>query len=105
MSHRIDKKHKFSITRSGIPSINGRKYSILAVDLNKNAKGKYIYLYYTRDPKAGQPISSIQYQRNDDFQYPNIKADGYRPINVISDGSVAEFNKGAGGDYLYLWYK
>lgn len=84
---------------------NGYKYTIDPVDLNKGAKGKYIYLYYTRDPKAGDPITAIQYQRNGTFQFEQIKADGFTGVISKSDGKVLDLNKGAGGDYIYLWFR
>ena len=86
-------------------SYNGIQYTIIPVDLNKGASGEFIYLYYTRDTKAGSPLTMIQYQQNETFQFPDIKADGYHPVIATADGHVADLNKGAGGDYLYLWFK
>ena len=81
------------------------KYNIIPVDLNKGAKGKYIYLYHTKDQKAGNPISAIQYQHNDNFQFEHVKADGFSSVRAISDSKVIDLNKGSGGDYIYLWFK
>ncbi|MDD2362128.1 MAG: hypothetical protein PHH84_04105 [Oscillospiraceae bacterium] len=49
----------YSSKKSSDLTNNGIKYKIIPVDLNKGASGKYIYLYYTKDQKAGNPISEI----------------------------------------------
>lgn len=95
----------YSKSRSSDITYNDYKYKILAVDLNKGAKGKYIYLYYTTNPKAGKPITAIQYQHNGTFQFEQVKADGFTGVISKSDGKVLDLNKGAGGDYIYLWFK
>lgn len=83
----------------------GVKYSIIDSDLNKGARGRYIYLFYTRDPKAGDPVSVIQYQQNEDFQYSNVKADGFSPVGPYGKYTALDLNKGAGGDFIYLWFR
>ncbi|HCG35544.1 MAG TPA: hypothetical protein DER23_04275 [Clostridiales bacterium] len=95
----------YSESTSSNLTYNGIKYNIIPVDLNKGAKGKYIYLYYTRDQKAGNPICAIQYQHNEKFQFEHVKADGYNPVNTILNDNAVDLNKGSGGDYIYLWFK
>lgn len=84
---------------------NGIKYTILPIDLNKGARGKYIYLYYTKDPKAGSPLTMMQYQLNDEFELGNNKASGYEAVISFTDKIALDLNKDAGGDYIYLWFK
>ena len=93
----------FSKSNSSDITYKGCKYKIIPVDLNKGAKGKYIYIYYTTDPKAGNPVTEIKYQDNDVFQYGN--SDGFEPVRCVTDGNVLDLNKGSGGDYIYLWFK
>lgn len=77
-------------------------YTIIKTDLNKGAKGKYIYLYYTYDAKAGEPITKLQYQENSTFQ--NGNADNYSVVRCTRDGKGLDLNKGASGAYIYLWF-
>ena len=77
-------------------------YTIIPKDLNKGSGGKYIYLYYTHEDGAGKPITGIQYQLNNTFQYKN--ADGYEVVRSKTGGDGMDFNKSVGGDYIYLWF-
>ncbi|MDD4164736.1 MAG: MAC/perforin domain-containing protein [Eubacteriales bacterium] len=77
-------------------------YTIIPIDLNKGAGGKYIYLYYTHDTKAGNPITGIQYQDNNRFE--NGNADGYEVVRCTTDKQGLDLNKESGGDYIYLWF-
>jgi len=75
-------------------------------DLNQGAGGKYIYLCYTRDSVAGSPIRGLRiYSGSGSTCYPPThyyhvsNSDGYSAYG--SRG--ADLNKGAGGDYIYLF--
>lgn len=81
----------------------GWNMKALTNDLNEGAGGKYIYLYYTRDPKAGEPITEIKSQDGGAFEYGN--ADGYKAIRCVTNEEAMNFNMGTEGNNLYLWYK
>ena len=82
---------------------DGNKYKIVPVDLNKGAGGKYIYLYYTKDKDDVEPITSIQYNHKGTWQYKN--GNGYKPIKPYNKSDALDLNKGAGGDYVWLYFK
>jgi hypothetical protein len=74
-------------------------------DLNQGAKGKYIYLCYTRNKNYGPPITGIYvYSGKNSTHYPNPgyfhahNSSGYNPLGDRG----ADLNKGAGGDFIYL---
>lgn len=92
----------FSKSNSSDITYKNAKYTIIPVDLNMGAGGKYIYLYYTRDSIAGKPITGIQWQLNNDFELKT--ADGYNVVICTTDGNGMDFNKSVGGDYIYLWF-
>lgn len=92
----------FSNASSSDITYKDSKYTIIPTDLNKGAGGKFIYLYYTSDSKAGKPITGIQWQQNNSFQLKT--ADGYEVVRCTTDGGGMDFNKSVGGDYIYLWF-
>ncbi len=67
------------------------------IDLNAKAGGDYIYMYVTRDPGYGAPLTAITVDENS-------SKTGYETATNNS-GSVIDLNQGAGGKYLYLHYK
>lgn len=89
--------------KTGDITYNGINYINLKVDLNKGIPGRYIYLYYTKDKRAGAPITTIKYQLNGKFQYGN--ATGFNGVICTTTGQLMDFNYKAGGDYIYLWFK
>lgn len=69
-------------------------------DLNADAGGDYIYLYYTNDTSVGLPIVSIA-GTND----RNTSKDGYYTVTKNdSDTEASDCNCDAGGDYVYLFF-
>jgi hypothetical protein len=71
-------------------------YQFINVDLNKGAKGQYIYLMYTTDKSLGPPITDI------DVIYGDSLPVSYPPDwNKIN----RDLNEGAGGKYIYFIYK
>ncbi len=74
------------------------EYTKIPVDLNQGAGGDYIYLCYKKG--SGVPILDIILQSTSgNNQYAPRGYDGttYNQIPV-------DLNKGAGGDYIYLYY-
>ena len=70
-----------------------------AVNLNHRAGGKELYIYITRDPKAGPPITS------GDINTDSSKSGWTTTCYLNQDQtSAADFNKDAGGDYIYYHY-
>lgn len=70
------------------------------VDLNLKAGGSYLYLYATRDPKAGPPITEGQINKSS-------SQSGWTTAKYLNKDqtSAADFNKDAGGDYIYMHYR
>jgi len=81
---------------------NNHSYKIIPTDLNRGSGGKFIYLYYTTDKNAGEPITGIQYQDNNTFQYKN--ADNYEVVRCTTTGDGMDLNMSVGGDFIYLWF-
>ncbi len=70
-----------------------------AIDLNFKAGGDYLCLYATRDPKAGAPIRQI------DFSFEPVKTEWNTVEYHNTDmPELADFNKGTGGDAVYMHY-
>ena len=83
------------------------KYTLAAnVDLNKDAGGKWLYLYTTDSTKTGNPIKNLEFS-NTYYQAPSVKC-GIEWLTVMrAEGDKItnewmDFSKGAGGDYLYM---
>ncbi len=66
-------------------------------DFNKGGGGDYIYLYYTKDKKAGDPITDLC--GND---YDTLT--GWEAVNRI-DGGISNFNEGASNKVSYMFIK
>ena len=71
-------------------------------DLNSDAGGDYIYLYATKDPKAGLPVTAISASSsgNAGSQAPA----GYYTVEKNDNGAASDCNAGAGGDYVYIYF-
>ena len=71
-------------------------YTKISQDLNEGARGKYIYLCFTKTPKL-PPIKGLEVIHGDT---PHIwpQDPAYVRIN-------ADLNTGAGGQYIYLCYR
>ncbi len=85
-----NKTYSFSITGGG-------------QDLNADAGGDYIYLYATKDPKAGLPVVRINAVSTGDGESGYTMA-GYDSVKRHDKGSISDCNAGAGGNYVYLFY-
>lgn len=85
---------------TGLKVIYGRStpapagYHKIPVDLNKNARGEYIYICYSTT-EAGAPITNVQVFAGDSSDFPI--QEGYVKINN-------DLNKGARGKFIYLCY-
>ncbi len=88
--------------------INSNSLSSSIVDMNRDAGGDYIYMYYTRDPNAGPPITSLDYDEN-----ATNNSDSPAQIPAVwlntggekgQAGQAADLNADAGGDYIYVFY-
>ncbi len=78
------------------------------IDLNTDAGGDYIFMYYTVDPNAGPPITAFDYDENSTNNSDN---DCQTPAVWLNNGGekgkkgqVADLNADAGGDYIYVFY-
>jgi hypothetical protein len=81
-------------------TVNGITYNLVGIDTNAGAGGDYIWLYATRDNRAGAPIKSLYLELNGTLSINT--SEGWSTVNWTS-GSRADMNKGAGGDYVYIW--
>ena len=81
------------------------KYTLVAdVDLNKDAGGKYLYLYATDSTKTGNYITNLKVE-HDPESY--LKCDVERTTVKLAEGTSItdeniDLNKEAGGYYMYL---
>lgn len=80
-------------------------------DLNKDAGGDYIYLYATRDPRAGDPVVSLS-AGYDVVTHSGTTAwvDGSQANTATrctkrwGTDSYSDLNRKAGGKYIYLMF-
>ncbi len=86
--------------------LNSDSLSDVPVDLNSGAGGDYVYLYYTTDPNAGPPLTAIDYEVDSTTNDSGCQT----PVNWLNtngekgvEGEIADFNAGAGGDYIYFF--
>lgn len=84
------------------------KYLMDRVDLNKGAGGYYIYAYVTKTSDIEKAITDIK------FSSSSSRPSGYHSFSSILYSSTAnnwyptsnvDLNDGAGGDYIYGYYK
>ncbi|XP_058870711.1 uncharacterized protein si:dkey-30j10.5 isoform X2 [Acipenser ruthenus] len=73
-----------------------KNYTKIDVDLNKNARGNYIYLWYKKECNPCTAITRIQFSFKSEMETGLMQA-GYTKIEK-------DLNAGARGDYIYLWY-
>lgn len=83
-------------------AVGANGYSVL--DVNKEAGGKYIYVYATKSASAGKPITSLDVSARIISSIPDSFSN-WNVVKSITDGKKADLNKGAGGKYIYLYYK
>ena len=79
---------------SSLPTVPAT-YTIVNVDLNQRAGGKYIYLAYSRSSTYGDPITGLQVFSGSSSTFP--AQNGY--IKISND-----LCEGAGPKYIYLYY-
>ncbi len=68
----------------------------VAVDLNEEAGGDYLFLYVTKDQSYGIPLSAVGYTNNN-----ASPGTGYDKVLNFS-GGWQDVNEKAGGEYIYL---
>lgn len=83
--------------------VGGITYSPIGKNLKMGLNNQFVYLYYTRDKKAGAPISNITYQLNSDYENGS-EPTGYKQIMKYESDRAMEFNCGLGPNRIYLWY-
>ena len=97
------------------PGYHYYHYSDGAVDLNKNAGGKYIYLYATYDRNFGPAVDCVTVIDTSDGETlpPNIKegntyfnGPGWYSVRAINspDSGRPDLNRSAGGDDITMYY-
>ena len=81
------------------------KYTLVEdIDLNKDAGGKYLYLYATDSSKIGTPIMSLDIKdKIDSYLKCGVeRVTVKRAENEQYADEYIDLNKDAGGDYLYM---
>ena len=77
-------------------------YTPILFDLNKGAGGDYIYFGYKTTTDITQAITGLRFISSPDSSaHPSTKE--FRGVNYSLASSV-DLNKGAGGDYIFLYY-
>ncbi|XP_073349222.1 uncharacterized protein [Pagrus major] len=84
-----------SLDEADEKSLQSRGFKKVNVDLNKGARGNYIYIWYRRQ-SGRAPVTKIQFTFNNEMARGLDRA-GYTKIDK-------NLNAGAKGDYKYLWY-
>lgn len=69
-------------------------------DLNELGGGDYIYMYSTKDPRAGKPITDIIVRISDTMNTHNTS--NYKWIKYPNSSSSVNFNKNSGGSYVWI---
>jgi hypothetical protein len=87
---------------------NGVTYTRTGFDLTKGTGGDYfIYLYYTKDDRAGEPLKALGIEFNaNNFTF--LGSDGWKgwsAVGTFGGISKLDVNSGAGGKYIYIWQK
>lgn len=75
------------------------------LDLNSDAGGDFVYLLYkTSDDNgsSGTPVTDVYLMIKDSYPHDQTIMQGGRTYHLVDGGH--DFNKGAGGDYIYLYY-
>jgi hypothetical protein len=85
-------------------NMNGKSYTRILVDLNSGARGKWIYLSYTKDRSSRKtPICEIEactcHEGNPSWR------DGWEFVCWRETQSPADTNKGAGGPYIFIRFR
>jgi len=84
---------------------DGASYSKFGYDVNKGAKGEYIWMYASWDTAAGGPIKQLFVEVDGDLS-GRSGATGWSRTVYLDGGrwqGDMELNKGAKGAYIFLW--
>ncbi len=85
---------------SWVPQLHGDG----CVDTNKGAGGDDIFVYITKDPAFGPPVTNL-YRAGSTGDRDNHLNAGWKGVVTFQDnGYVIDLNKGAGGDDLFFVY-
>lgn len=84
-------------------NLNGAAYMLRAeYDLNKGAGGNDIFLYYSKDKEAGEPVKALFVEINGDST--GKSGSGWSRVgDWQKPKDLYDLNKGAGGDDIFLW--
>ena len=91
-------KEEFLIGNSIYRMIKDRDYN---GDINRGSGGVFIFLYYTTDPNAGQPIKDLIFA-----SYPtkiNTTKDVVKNASESIGSGDLDINHGRGGPYNYIF--
>ncbi len=88
-------------------AVSDSAYSQVGDDLNRDAGGDYIYLYFSTDPSKGLPVRAINvYNQSDgDRAYSHGASSDQIYSDVLNTaGAKQDLNEGAGGDDIFFEY-
>lgn len=97
----LDEASKAANPAHGIPwTIRGKRanYYRHSMDLNKGAKGQYIYFYHTKDTNFS-PIKRMTVV----FQDEKIAEEDWEVVRWGRTGQAGDCNKSVGGKYIYIY--
>ena len=88
---------------------NNLEYQIIRNDLNRNARGKWVFLFSTKDPAAGKPIKKIGVENNGKLRFTDgmIPPLGWEAVfSIPNPNERIDCNKGCGSktDDIFLWF-
>ena len=80
-------------------------WTVTGGDLNSDAGGDYVYLLYKTSDDNGSsstPVTDVYLMIKESSTHYQTLKQGGRTYHLVDGGH--DFNKGAGGDYIYLYY-
>lgn len=83
---------------------NGITYNCIKKDFNADAGGKYIYIYSTKDRRAGAPLTELGYEADGSYSFGSSST-GWLVITGLTSNDRVDCNMKSGGPYIYLWEK
>ena len=108
----LEKKKRFYVTAFSVHSAGSEKeakaktesgYTLIDVDLNRNAGGDWIYLSYTVD-NTHTPITNLLIYESSRAQTWTKKEITHKGIKAVYERINVDLNRKAKGKYLYICY-
>ncbi|MCR5635738.1 MAG: metallophosphoesterase [Clostridiales bacterium] len=94
--------------RHAVSELTDAGYTVIDKDLNDGSGGDYIYLGYKTTSSKNDAITDIMLVKGGEAN--KTRTEVINGKNVVyqavtsKDGTVVDFNKGCGGEYIYCYY-